>query len=70
MAAAGESATVQVLTDGSQRLGLAVANVVTLLNPELVIICGEGTQLGGPFLDLVVAAIRDLSSPDSASRSR
>ncbi len=61
MAGEGEPATVQVLTDGSQRLGLAVANVVTLLNPELVIICGEGTQLGAPFLDLVVAAIRDLT---------
>ena len=61
LAAEGEAATVQVLTDGSQRLGLAVANVVTLLNPELVIICGEGTQLGAPFLDLVVAAIRDLA---------
>ena len=61
MSADGEPATVQVLTDGSQRLGLAVANVVTLLNPELVIICGEGTQLGAPFLDLVVAAIRDLT---------
>ncbi len=61
LAAQGEPATVQVLTDGSQRLGLAVANVVTLLNPELVIICGEGTQLGAPFLDLVVAAIRDLT---------
>jgi N-acetylglucosamine repressor len=61
MAAAGDPATLQVLTDGSQQLGLAVANVVTLLNPELVIICGEGTQLGGPFLDLVIAAIRDLT---------
>jgi N-acetylglucosamine repressor len=61
MAAAGDAATVQVLTDASELLGLAIANVVTLLNPELVIICGEGTQLGGPFLDSVVAAIRDLA---------
>jgi N-acetylglucosamine repressor len=61
LAAAGDAATVQVLTDASQRLGLAVANVVTLLNPELVIICGEGTQLGAPFLDSVVTAIRELT---------
>ena len=25
--------------------------MVTLLNPELLIICGEGTELGAPFLD-------------------
>lgn len=59
MAASGDQATEQVLTEASQLLGLAVANVVTLLNPELVIICGEGTELGGAFLDSVVAAIRD-----------
>lgn len=61
LADAGDEATVQVLADASQRLGLAAANVVTLLNPELVIICGEGTQLGAPFLDSVVTAIRDLT---------
>jgi N-acetylglucosamine repressor len=61
LAASGDEITEQVLTNASQRLGLAVANVVTLLNPELVIICGEGTQLGGPFLDSVIAAIRDLT---------
>lgn len=61
LAAASDGATIQVLTDASELLGLAMANVVTLLNPELVIICGEGTQLGAPFLDLVVAAIRDLT---------
>ena len=60
LTAAGDESTLQVLTDASQILGLAVANVVTLLNPELVIICGEGTQLGAPFLDSVVAAVRDL----------
>lgn len=57
---AGDESTLQVLTDASRQLGLAVANVLTLLNPELVIICGEGTQLGAPFLDSVVAAVRDL----------
>lgn len=64
LSAAGDEATVTVLTDASKRLGLAVANVATLLNPELVIICGEGTQLGPPFLDSVVAAIHDLPFAD------
>jgi N-acetylglucosamine repressor len=61
LAAAGDEATIAVLTDASNVLGLALANVVTLLNPELVIICGEGTELGAPFLDLVVASIRELA---------
>ena len=61
LTAACDESTLQVLTDASQILGLAVANVVTLLNPELVIICGEGTQLGAPFLDSVVSAVRDLT---------
>jgi predicted NBD/HSP70 family sugar kinase len=33
--------------------------MVTLLDPELLIICGEGTELGGALLDPVIAAIRD-----------
>jgi N-acetylglucosamine repressor len=57
LAAAGDEAAVTTLTDASRVLGLALANVVTLLNPELVIICGEGTDLGPPFLDLVRQAI-------------
>jgi N-acetylglucosamine repressor len=61
LAAAGDPAVLPVLTDASRLLGLAVANVVTLLNPELLIICGEGTQLGAPFLDAVVASVRDLA---------
>jgi N-acetylglucosamine repressor len=61
LAAAGDQATVGVLTEASQVLGLAVANVVTLLNPELLIVCGEGTELGAPFLDAVVASVRELA---------
>ena len=60
LAAAEDPVTEQVLTEASQLLGLAVANVVTLLNPELVIICGEGTELGAAFLDSVVTAIREI----------
>jgi N-acetylglucosamine repressor len=59
LAAAGDEMAVETLTDASSVLGLALANVVTLLNPELVIICGEGTELGAPFLDLVVESIRE-----------
>jgi N-acetylglucosamine repressor len=59
LAAAGDEAAVTTLTNASRVLGLALANVVTLLNPELVIICGEGTDLGPPFLDLVRQSISE-----------
>ncbi len=54
----GDSATVEVVESAGRKLGLAVANVVTLLNPELLIICGEGTSLGDAFLDPIVNAVR------------
>jgi len=33
--------------------------MITLLNPELLIICGEGTELGASFLDPIVTAVRE-----------
>jgi len=57
--AAGDSATLDVVDSAGRKLGLAVANMITLLNPELLIICGEGTDLGAPFLDPIVAAVRE-----------
>ena len=55
----GDPVTVEVLQDAGRTLGLAVANMITLLNPELLIICGEGTELGSSYLDPVVAAVRE-----------
>ena len=57
--AAGDSATLDVIDTAGRKLGLAVANMVTLLNPELLIICGEGTDLGAPFLDPIITAVRE-----------
>jgi predicted NBD/HSP70 family sugar kinase len=57
--AAGDRATLDVIDNAGRKLGLAVANMITLLNPELLIICGEGTDLGAPFLDPIVAAVRE-----------
>ena len=55
----GDDATIDVVDNAGRKLGLAVANVITLLNPELLIICGEGTSLGAPFLDPIVSAVRE-----------
>jgi predicted NBD/HSP70 family sugar kinase len=64
LAASGDGATLEVLDSAGRKLGLAVANMVTLLNPELLIICGEGTDLGDPFLAPVVTAVREQTFAD------
>jgi predicted NBD/HSP70 family sugar kinase len=38
--------------------------MITLLNPEMLIICGEGTELGAPFLDPIVTAVREQTFAD------
>lgn len=64
LAEAGDAATLEVLDSAGRKLGLAVANMVTLLNPELLIICGEGTELGEPFLGPVKTAVREQTFVD------
>jgi N-acetylglucosamine repressor len=64
LALAGDVATLEVLDSAGRKLGLAVANMVTLLNPELLIICGEGTDLGDPFLAPVITAVREQTFAD------
>ncbi len=65
---AGDAVTVEVLEAAGRKLGLAVANMITLLNPELLIICGEGTELGRPYLDPVVTAVREQTFADQGRR--
>jgi N-acetylglucosamine repressor len=64
LAAAGDKATLEVLDSAGRKLGLAVANLVTLLNPELLIICGEGTDLGNPYLAPIISAVRERTFAD------
>ncbi|MGH9019486.1 MAG: ROK family protein [Acidimicrobiales bacterium] len=63
-AISGDTATVELLESAGRRLGAAVANVMTVLNPELLVICGEGTELGSAFLDPIVSAVREHSFGD------
>jgi N-acetylglucosamine repressor len=60
----GDSATLEIIDSAGRKLGLAVANVVTLLNPELLIICGEGTALGAAFIDPILSAVREQTFAD------
>ena len=60
----GDSVAMAVVENAGRRLGQAVANMMTLLNPELLIICGEGTELWATFLDPIVAAVREQTFGD------
>jgi N-acetylglucosamine repressor len=60
----GDSIARTVVENAGRRLGQAVANMMTLLNPELLIICGEGTEMGATFLDPIVAAVREQTFGD------
>jgi predicted NBD/HSP70 family sugar kinase len=64
LTAAGDETAVELVASAGRRLGIAVANMITLLNPELLIICGEGTELGGTYLDPVVSAVREQTFAD------
>jgi predicted NBD/HSP70 family sugar kinase len=64
LTASGDPVTLEVVEQAGRTLGLAVANMVTLLNPELLIVCGEGTDLGGAFLDPVMTAVREQTFAD------
>ena len=59
LAGAGEPSVVRVLREGGRQFGLALANLVTLLNPERLIVSGEGTRLGPAFFNGMEAAIRE-----------
>jgi predicted NBD/HSP70 family sugar kinase len=59
LVSSGDEATREIIESAGRKLGLAVANMITLLNPELLIICGEGTELGTSFLDPIVTAVRE-----------
>ena len=54
-----DSVATEVVSSAGRKLGQAVANMMTLLNPELLIICGEGTELGAAFIDPIVSAVRE-----------
>jgi predicted NBD/HSP70 family sugar kinase len=61
LATEGNDAAVDVLSEAGRQLGLAVANLVTVLNPERLIVSGEGTRLGPVFFKVMDQVIREKS---------
>ncbi len=58
LADARDRNAIQVLAESGERIGVGLANVINILNPELVIISGEGTLAGDYRLKPMIAAIQ------------
>lgn len=47
-----------LLKEAGERLGVALANLVNLFNPELIVIAGEGVRLGAEFFGPMEQSLR------------
>lgn len=55
----GSSDAMQIIEQGGQLMGQVIATMVTLLDPELVLVGGRATALGHPFLAAIRRSILD-----------
>lgn len=60
LAASGVQGVAALLGEGGRTVGLALANLITLLNPGRIIVSGEGVRLGPAFFGPLVEAARRL----------
>lgn len=65
-AAAGLPPAIRVLTDMGRASGVAIANVVNLLNPEVIVVGGDLTRAGAVFTDPMITMATRLSMPATA----
>lgn len=67
---AGDELTREVVHDAADRLGIALAGIVTLLSLERVILGGGLTEaLGAPFVSAVAKAVRRETFPRTVAQS-
>ena len=65
-AAQGLPPAIRVLTDMGRASGVAIANVVNLLNPEVIVIGGDLTRAGEVVTDPMITMAKRLSMPAAA----
>ena len=65
-AAQGLPQAIRVLTDMGRASGVAIANVVNLLNPEVIVIGGDLTRAGEVVTDPMISMATRLSMPAAA----
>lgn len=64
--ARSQPAVAAVLRDAGRAVGMAVRNVVSVLDPERIVVSGEGVRLGDSYLDAIRAHIIEGGVPDQA----
>lgn len=70
-AAAGSALARRVIEAAADLIGLAVADLVSVLNPDLVVLGGGvGAEFGGRLLPRIRATVRERAQPVSAKRVR
>ena len=57
----GDPLSLSVIADASYYLGLGITNLITLINPEMIIIGGSVARIGDLLLDPVRQVVRDKS---------
>lgn len=63
LAQEGDSKAQDILARAGQILGMGIANLINLFNPEKIIISGEGTRSGDFLFDSMKASIRQNTMP-------
>jgi glucokinase len=66
----GDQAARQVLREVGNNLGLGVANIVSLLNPEVVVLGGGLARIGNPLLVPLRRTLRQWGQPLAAKQVR
>jgi predicted NBD/HSP70 family sugar kinase len=66
LAAAGDAAARRLIGDAGRALGVAVANLCNIVNPECVVIGGDLGQAGDVLLDPVREVVRRSAIPSAA----
>jgi predicted NBD/HSP70 family sugar kinase len=67
---AGHAVAREVLAETGRYLGIGVANIINLFNPELVVVGGATMQAGDLVLDSLVRVARQRTLPDLSDQVR
>lgn len=66
----GDKLAVKVIADTCRWIGRGVANLISILNPEVVVIGGELGSVLKPYLDEIREEARRWAAPDAAKQCR
>jgi predicted NBD/HSP70 family sugar kinase len=67
---AGDSAAARVICDAGRTVGRVVADLVTCLNPSVIVVGGELGEAGAPFIDGIRESVDRHAQPASAHAVR